>query len=75
MAIVHTLSSAQETNEVPSQETVTTSNGVILEFEQNGNNNTKRQETDKKPLSEIEFIIGGQGENGVAKRGQLKVIK
>jgi len=53
------------------------SEGVILEYEQNGQKQPEQANAESKPQGAskvIEFIIGGQGEGGIAKRGELKKI-
>ncbi len=49
--------------------------GVVMEFERNDSEDTvsKNKTKAQTGVSEIDFIIGGQGEDGIAKRRVLKV--
>jgi len=47
----------------------------FFEPDKNSSQKNKKIKTDTSQPEEIEFIIGGQSTDGVAKRSQLKIIK
>ena len=69
------MSSAQEIDEKTSRDTAVTGKGVVIELEHSKGKEAKRgkinESSDRK--TEIDFIIGGQGKDGIAKRGVLKI--
>ncbi len=76
-AVICTLCVAQDSYEDLTEQSESASAGVILEFEQSENEDSKRMKPKKQNEQQpggIDFIIGGQGEDGIAKRGELPVL-
>lgn len=74
----HAMADHHDNEQEQSQAVLSSGEGVILEFDhgEQADEEDKVQVEKKKPAPRagIEMIVGGQGEDGIAKRKQLQVI-